>query len=344
MEPLVNLSPIISASRLRFKAYSTNLTLRWGLLNDSLQQAILEDILKGGRQQIRGLKKLRGRSLQDLCNSFDELRDIASLDPCNDFVLQLLTLLLEQNLPDLVAKLRRDLGGKDIVLHLGCKSRIECARSSVASFTNSSCDVAHVIAVGTHGSAPPKKLAFDWDGEILHLPVPDSYEYLADKVFYAYLLLYLLVRPSYVVKIDDDHHLSDLNRFQAYVVFIKSNDIAYSGHVLKGQFFDMQQGWHVGKCTNRKLSGMGYQIPFPSTYADGGFGYILGSKGLLACARMYLSMQAFFNLNSVQLEDVFVGHALQSAHLPLHDCFQGHGFHPDSKLYAASLPGLRRLV
>ena len=344
MHPLINLSSIISSSQLRYKEYSENLTLRWGLPDGTLQQAILADILQGGRQHIRGLKKLRGRSLYDLCDSFDELRDIASLDPCNDFLLQLLVICLEESLPDQVAKLRSDLRGKDIILHLGCKSRIRRARSSIASFVSNTSNSAHVIAVGTHCSVPPNKLVFDWDGEVLYLPVPDSYEYLADKVFYSYFLLYLLVRPAYIIKIDDDHHLSDLSRFQTYLNFIKSNDIVYSGHVLKGQHFDMQQGWHVGKCSNRKLSRMGYQMPFPSTYADGGFGYVLGSTGLLACTRMYLSMQAFFNLNSVQLEDVFVGHALQAAHLPLHDCFQGYGFHPEDKLFAASLPGLRRLL
>jgi len=89
---------------------------------------------------------------------------------------------------------------------------------------------------------------------------------------------------------------------------------------------------------------MGYQCPFPATYADGGFGYVLGSEALAACQYMYLSMKAFFNRQAVQLEDVFVGLAAESRGLVLHDC---HPLVPraDDRLYLyeeAALPGLAR--
>ena len=89
----------------------------------------------------------------------------------------------------------------------------------------------------------------------------------------------------------------------------------------------------------------GYQYPMPNVYASGGFGYVIDSAMLRSCAMMYLSMQSFFEMNCIQLEDVFVGLAAQGAGINASSC----EYEADSGgvVYAdvsfATLPGLVRL-
>jgi hypothetical protein len=54
----------------------------------------------------------------------------------------------------------------------------------------------------------------------------------------------------------------------------------------------------------------------PAASAEGGFRYILGSAVHEVCACVYISKQAFFKLDRVQLEDLFVGHSAQLVRLP----------------------------
>ena len=83
----------------------------------------------------------------------------------------------------------------------------------------------------------------------------------------------------------------------------------------------------------------------PRKYACGGFGYILGPNLLKECALMYLSMQSFFEMKSVQLEDVFVGLAAEDATIKTTNCnniferIKKIGY-PD--VTYAALPGLIR--
>lgn len=309
----------------------------------SLLQAIQPDLLQGPRAHLRGVRRLRGRSSRNLRHSLPELRDVASLDPLNPDLLQVFASLLRDGHPQEAHELEVHCAGRDVMLHLCCRPRLQRGWSSCRSFSAASPDLAHVIVVGEMTKGSPRRLDFRWDGAVLTLPVSDAYEALADKVFYAYLVLHLLTRPRLVIKVDDDHHLANAERFQTFRDSLHGYEVPYAGHVLKGRHFQMPQGWHQGKCRRRELHRMGYQFPFPGSYADGGFGYVLGPAGVEACARMFLSMRAFFELNTVQLEDVFVGHAAQSAGLPLKDCFDGEPFSPGIPFEQAALPGLKRV-
>ena len=75
---------------------------------------------------------------------------------------------------------------------------------------------------------------------------------------------------------------------------------------------DQCHGWHLDKCADPRFHRRGYQFPFPVVYASGGFGYCISPRMLRACTVTYLSMQSFFEMNCVQLEDVFVGLAAQA--------------------------------
>ena len=150
-----------------------------------------------------------------------------------------------------------------------------------------------------------------------------------------------------VTKVDDDIELYDSKIFSYYLKKINNKKIQYFGHIISPTHRNQCHGWHIGKCSNKDLNHRGYQYPMPSKYACGGFGYILGPLLLKECAIMYLSMQSFFEMNSVQLEDVFVGLAAQGASIKTTNC---HNIferikkkigYPD--VTYATLPGLRRI-
>ena len=84
----------------------------------------------------------------------------------------------------------------------------------------------------------------------------------------------------------------------------------------------------------------------PRVYASGGFGYVLRPQALQSCALMYLTMRAFFGMNCVQLEDVFVGLCLEGSGIRCASCeyepFENPEVpYPDAAF--AVLPGLSRL-
>ena len=69
-----------------------------------------------------------------------------------------------------------------------------------------------VVVVGVR-SKDSERFGFDFDGAVLTLPVPDDYEYLGTKMFFAYLIMSLCCDVRYVVKVDDDLRLHDPQRF-----------------------------------------------------------------------------------------------------------------------------------
>ena len=149
--------------------------------------------------------------------------------------------------------------------------------------------------------------------------VPDSYEYLGDKVFFAYLILALVGRPRMVVKTDDDIHLGDPDLFGSFLKSLDEQKVDYAGRFVSCSYLG-SQGWHVDKCLNTCLHHQGYQFPLPSHYAAGGFGYALSIDGLYACSSWYLGMRSFFAMKTVQLEDIYVGLAIEACNLRSQDC------------------------
>ena len=149
------------------------------------------------------------------------------------------------------------------------------------------------------------------------------------------------------MKVDDDVRLGHRDRFEQFLKRISAEGSHYCGKLIQVKHRDQCHGWHVGKCVNRAMHLRGYQYPMPQVYASGGFGYVIGPQLLEACALMYLSMQSFFEMDCVQLEDVFVGLAAQGVGLSATSCeYEPHedlglGPYPDAAM--AVLPGLTRL-
>ena len=316
--------------------------------SQSLHAANLEHLLRGSKAHLQATQALVGRyDATGLLNHFDELRDAISLLPRNPHSFEFLAALLTQVHPEDCVALRALCEDRTVVLHASCRSRLSKAQASRASFVQGADDCVHIVVVGVpKRENPPKRLGFRWRKGQLRLPVPDAYEYLADKIFYAYLILNLIGRPRLVVKIDDDHRLHDISLFHSYLQSLKDNGISYAGRFLKAGYYQQEHGWHVDKCADATLHRMGYQCPFPSRYADGGFGYVLNGEALKACSAMYLGMRAFFAMRAVQLEDVYVGLATELWGLKLQDCHAAaprlHGsFY---LIEEAALPGLRRAI
>lgn len=314
----------------------------------SLHAGNLEHLLRGSQAHLQAMRRLVARhEPKGLLKHFDALRDAISLLPRNPHVFQFLADLLTQVCPDDCASLRDLCEGRTVVLHMSCRSRLSKARDSRSSFRACSDQCVHLLVVGAPGrDTHPNRLGFRVRNGQLRLPVPDTYEFLADKVFFAYLILTLVGRPSMVVKIDDDHHLSDQDLFASFLQSLRDSGIAYAGRLLKAGYYRQEHGWHIDKCADVDLHRMGYQCPFPSRYADGGFGYVLNAEALKACASMYLGMRAFFEMNAVQLEDVYVGLATETWGLDLQDC---HAMAPRRHgsfylVQEAALPGLRRKI
>ena len=177
------------------------------------------------------------------------------------------------------------------------------------------------------------------------MPVKDDYEHLGSKVFYAYLILSLCGKPKSVTKVDDDIELDDSKIFSYILREINNKKIQYFGRILRCTHRNQCHGWHINKCLNKDLNRRGYQYPQPSAYASGGFGYILGPLLIKECAIMYLSMQSFFEMNCVQLEDVFVGLAAQDASIEAIEFEKYIEYikrnYPDYTY--ATIPGFRRI-
>ena len=313
---------------------------------ESLYESNLEHILQGPRAHFKVLRELLKAypEPEHLARHLPELRDAYSLCPRNRALQRYLGGLLQQVASTGCRELEDLCRDRIVVLHLTCRPRRTLAQQSIRSFSPLGDEVVHLSLTGNGRRRPPKRLGFRLKDGWLKLPVPDVYERLADKIFYAYTVLALVAKPRMVVKLDDDHRLVDAALFQGYLELLQQQNVQYSGRLLRARHYQQEQGWHVGKCSEPHFDRMGYQCPFPARYADGGFGYVLGPEALEACQYMYLSMKAFFNRQAVQLEDVFVGLAAESRGIELHDC---HPLVPraDDRLYLyeeAALPGLAR--
>jgi len=314
----------------------------------SLHRANLEYLLRGSAAHFQAIQRLVCRhDEKGLLSRFDALRDALSLMPRNPYSFQFLSALLYEVYPEDCAALRALCEDRTVVLHISCRSRLWKAKASKASFKQNSADCVHVIVVGVPDRIiPPKRLGFRFRKGQLRLPVPDAYEYLADKVFFAYLILTLVSGSRLIVKIDDDHRLSDPDLFHSYLQSLDDRNVSYAGRFLKAGYYQQEHGWHIDKCSDPSLDQVGYQCPFPTRYADGGFGYVLSAEALKACSAMYIGMRAFFAMRAVQLEDVYTGLATEAWGLQLHDC---HDVSPrlNGDFYLieeAALPGLRREI
>jgi hypothetical protein len=301
--------------------------------------------IAGLRQHLNGVQALcSGIQAEQFCGRFAELRDLASLCPDNPHLPSFLCTLLELAHADAVRELRHDLLGQRVRLHLSCVARLSRSQMARRSFAQADGAGVSVIVVGDPSltTSDCSQLGFRYSQGVLHVPVSDRYEHLASKLFYALLLLQLLVAPAQLVKLDDDLHLEDQAVLETYLAELEAQQVAYAGWQVGSRHHEQWHGWHVDKCTDPLLHRRGYQYPLPRHYAAGGFGYVLGEAGLQACAAIFLGMRSFFEQPCVQLEDAFVGLAMEQRGLSLQPCNHLRPG-PIPPVGEAALPGLKRV-
>lgn len=296
----------------------------------------LEFCLSGPQRQLDMLSELQATGgPADLCQALPRLRDALSLFPSNTHLKDFLGQLLSLAYPEEAARLRADCSGKRVILHTSCLPRMDRAEASCTSFAGQGEGYHHIILVGKPGAGGENEtpLTLRYDGRVLTVPVPDNYENLHRKLFYALTLLDLLAEPALVLKLDDNISLQDHVAFESLMDAMASQGVDYAGRAVGAAAHQGQwHGWHISKCEDPLIEARGYQYPLPRRYAAGGYGYILGRRGLAACSYMYLAMKEFFAMRAVGLEDAYVGHALYAEGIDLHDI--------SSQTHLLTMPGL----
>ena len=282
----------------------------------------LEFTLKAPNSHLSTLKDITQiKEPQRLSEKLPELRDCFSLFPRNKHLRTFLAEILNISHSEDVEKLRSDCQGKRVILHICCHHRADQMIESLASFKPLPDEkYHHIILMGNKKPVTEDNtdLSFSYDGEMLCVPAPDSYEHLHRKIFYAFMLFDLLTEPELLIKIDDDIVLQNSKKFMDCMDFIVHEKAAYAGRPVGApRHEDQIHGWHIDKCADAMIEQRGYQYPLPQSYANGGYGYILSPKGIAMCSYMYLSMKEFFNQRAVGLEDVCTGHAAYAAGLEL---------------------------
>ncbi len=274
------------------------------------------EALAGLTAQKDGLELLR-RNFSLEWTTWNQLRDLYSLHPentgfKNGFRSMATTWLGES----VIEELRYF--QCDVVLHLGCQKRLSRAMDSVHSFHQHVNHASkHVVVIGGSKRVALKRLP-EMDSWLLELPVGDHYEDLHDKLFTAVSLLWLLITPAQIIKVDDDLHLVNQECFMETLEDLRTRGIAYAGRAISSHHRNLRHGWHIGKCYEHDLERLGYQYPLPRSYAAGGSGYVLGEEAIAEIGYAHLAMRQFFAMPCVGLEDGLVGLILLAAGINLY--------------------------
>lgn len=271
--------------------------------------------LNGAREHLREMESLTtGAHVPTLCQAFPKMRDAYSLFPQNKLFRVFLKDLLQNLNRSEAERLRADCANKRVILFTSCHQRRSNAEAAIATFADLDRDLYHpIILLGSMEIIPEERtpLSFAYDGQELRVPVPDVYEDLHRKLFYAYMILDLLTQPAMVIKLDDDLLLEDPERFESTLDHVAGQNSPVAGRLVGSTIHENQlHGWHFQKCNDPVVETRGYQFPLPKRYPAGGYGYVLKQDGLSACSYMYLAMKAFFSMRAIGLEDAYVGHAL----------------------------------
>ncbi|MFN7003469.1 MAG: glycosyltransferase family 2 protein, partial [Roseinatronobacter sp.] len=148
-----------------------------------------------------------------------------------------------------------------------------------------------------------------FDGQVLHLDVPDDYEGLPQKTLA--LTEWVLHRSGFgrVFKIDDDCFL-DVEAFFSDPAFLT---VHYFGRPLRRGPGDMDRAWHMLRATGLRGRYELDKSPEPSRYADGGSGYVLNRTALLALQDMRATVRGRALEQVSFMEDKLVGDLLSAA-------------------------------
>lgn len=161
--------------------------------------------------------------------------------------------------------------------------------------------IPHVIVVG------------DGDGtladDVLQLDVPDDYEGLPQKTLAAIRWAHDHTPASYMLKIDDDC-LLDPQAFFGTLSHLKAD---YQGRVIEREIGGTDRTWHILKSATTRGTRELDRSPEPSTYCDGGSGYVLSRTAMAATLAAAESREGRKLIGRSFMEDKLVGDLLALA-------------------------------
>lgn len=167
--------------------------------------------------------------------------------------------------------------------------------------------IPYVVVVG--GADGPARL----DGNVLCLDAPDDYEGLPQKVLAAIEWVESQTDFGHILKIDDDCFLDAESFFHGQ----NWRKFDYYGRKLLRMPGQMNRSWHAAK--SRSLRGQLEldKSPEPSVYADGGSGYMLSRRAMVAVKQQAASVEGQKLLRVSFMEDKVIGDLLALADIHL---------------------------
>ncbi|MCG7494966.1 glycosyltransferase [Thalassobius sp. Cn5-15] len=162
-------------------------------------------------------------------------------------------------------------------------------------------NIPYVIVVGDKDVAAATR-----NGDILTVPAPDDYEGLPQKTLATLRWVQGHTPHAHMLKIDDDCFLN----VEAFFHSLSYRKFDYYGRVLQRQVGQMDRSWHMAKSTSQRGRMALDKSPEPATYADGGSGYTLSRRAIIAALEAARSPAGQALIQCSFMEDKLLGDLL----------------------------------
>lgn len=159
-------------------------------------------------------------------------------------------------------------------------------------------DIPYVIVVGNGDG--------QIEGDVLHVDAPDDYEGLPQKTLATLRWVHDNTRFAHMLKIDDDCFLNVEEFFHS----LSYRKYDYYGRVLTRQAGQMDRAWHNEKSTSDRGRLELDKSPEPSTYTDGGSGYVISRTAMAAAIDAMNSPEGQYLIQVSFMEDKMLGDLL----------------------------------
>ncbi|TGD63295.1 hypothetical protein EYC08_13440 [Tabrizicola sp. WMC-M-20] len=159
--------------------------------------------------------------------------------------------------------------------------------------------IPYIVVVG--GSTDPQPAA-----DVICLNAPDDYEGLPQKSLAAIAHVHQHFPGRRMLKVDDDCFLD----VDEYFFSLSSLKADYYGRPLARARGQMDRSWHMGKSSSLRGRHDLDKSPEPSTYADGGSGYLLSPAAINALLTKASTAEGQRLIDASFMEDKLVGDLL----------------------------------
>ena len=159
-------------------------------------------------------------------------------------------------------------------------------------------DIPYVIVVGNGDGRI--------EGDVLHVDAPDDYEGLPQKTLATLRWVHDNTPYAHMLKIDDDCFLNVDEFFQS----LSYRKFDYYGRVLTRQAGQTDRAWHNEKSTSLRGRLELDKSPEPSTYTDGGSGYVISRTAMVAAIDAMDSPEGQYLIQVSFMEDKMLGDLL----------------------------------